>query len=461
MGYGYWKHDMHEREAVFNLYFRKNPFNGHYTIAAGLDTLIEFVEGFCITEDDTNYLASLFGNDGKPLFDKKYLAYLEGMRFTGNISAIPEGTVVFPNEPLVQVKAPLIQAQWLETAFLNIINFQTLIATKAHRICRTAEGPVLEFGLRRAQGIDGGLAASRAAYVGGVAATSNVLAGKQYGIPVKGTHAHSWVMSFDSEKEAFSAYAEAMPNNSVMLVDTYNTIKGVRAAIDIGHTLRAQGAELAGVRLDSGDMAELSKTARAMLNEAGFPNALIVASNDLNERSIARLKADGACIDLWGVGTKLVTAYDQPALGGVYKLASIQDAKGEWHNKIKLSSTPEKSSNPGAQNVMRYYYLDDDKNWIAFADVIYEDKVGPQFIAEPDNHTTQEGFREQSLLRRVFRGGELVYNCPTLEEIRDHRQRSCDSVQVSHPNIRKYQVGLDYNLQTQKAKLTTELREQQ
>lgn len=462
MGYGYWKHNMHEQEAVFNLYFRKNPFGGTYSIVAGLQTLIEFINNFHITIDDADYLATLTGSDGKPLFDKDYLTYLVGMEFVGDIDAIPEGTVVFPHEPLIRVKAPLIQAQWLETALLNIINFQTLIATKAHRICEVAKGPVLEFGLRRAQGIDGGLSASRAAYIGGCAGTSNVLAGKEFGIPVKGTHAHSWVMSFDTEKEAFNAYAEAMPNNSIMLVDTYGTISGIKAAIEVGHKLRAQGADLVGIRLDSGDLAELSLQARKMLDDAGFPATKIAASNDLNEKSIAALKKAGAKIDLWGVGTKLATAYDQPALGGVYKLGAIQNENGAWRKKIKLSSTPEKSSNPGAQNVARYYWDNMVDGSRAFADIIFEEGTEPQIpslIGTVDKDGLRsdmcfEKARVEVLQKKIFQKGRLVYDCPTLEEIRVNCTKSFKSTWITE---HKFFVALDENLRQQKEKLAAEL----
>ncbi len=279
------------------------------------------------------------------------------MQLKIDIDAMPEGTVAFPHEPLLRVRGPIIECQILETALLNILNFQTLIATKASRVVHAAQGDqVLEFGLRRAQGIDGALAASRAAYIGGCHATSNVLAGKLFGIPVRGTHAHSWVMSFENELEAFAAYAQAMPNNCVFLVDTYDTLEGVRNAIRIGNVLRDSGHRMVGIRLDSGDLAQLSVDARKLLDEAGFTDASIVASNDLDEKLIESLKHQGAKISIWGVGTKLVTAYDQPALGGVYKLGAIQDSDGRWVPKIKLSEQLIKTSTPGILQVRRYFH---------------------------------------------------------------------------------------------------------
>ena len=329
MAYGYWKSGRSELEAAFHLFFRKAPFQSGFTIAAGLATAIDFLKSFHFTDADLQFLATLTGNDNRPLFEPGFLEYLRTLRFCCDVDAIPEGSVVFPNEPLLRIKGPILQCQLLETALLNLLNFQSLIATKAARICLAARGePVLEFGLRRAQGVDGALAASRAAYIGGCAATSNVLAGKIFGIPVRGTHAHSWVMSFDDEREAFLAYAEAVPNNCVFLVDTYDTLEGVRHAVETGKWLREHGYEMVGIRLDSGDLAWLSIEARKILDEAGFPKAVIIASNNLDEHIIASLKEQGAQINVWGVGTKMITAYDQPALGGVYKLSAIRGKDG-------------------------------------------------------------------------------------------------------------------------------------
>ncbi|MBI4845644.1 MAG: nicotinate phosphoribosyltransferase, partial [Candidatus Omnitrophica bacterium] len=323
MAYSYWKTGVSEKEAVFHMFFRNNPFKSGFTIACGLEYVIDYLENFYIDETDVAYLQSLRGNDDKPIFERKFLDYLFNLEINCDIDAIPEGTVVFPMEPLIRVHGPILQCQMLETALLNIINFQTLIATKAARMCIATDGdPILEFGLRRAQGIDGSLAASRAAYIGGCAATSNVLAGKLFDIPVKGTHAHSWVMSFDDELESFKAYAKAMPNNCVFLVDTYDTLEGVRKAVEVGIWLRQNGHDMMGIRLDSGDLAYLSIEARKILDQSGFVNTKIVASNDLDENIITSLKEQNAQINVWGVGTKLITAYDQPALGGVYKLSA-------------------------------------------------------------------------------------------------------------------------------------------
>src|SRR5580765_4136667 len=355
MACGYFKTGVTDHEAVFHVTFRENPFAGQFTVACGLATAIDFLRTFHFTDTEVDYIGSQRGNDGKPLFDSRFLDYLRGLRLTCNVDAIPEGTLVFPNEPLIRIIGPIIQCQLLETALLNIFNFQSLIATKAARVCLAAQGdPVVEFGLRRAQGIDGAMTASRAAYIGGCAGTSNVLAGKVFGIPVKGTHAHSWVMSFDNELDAFNAYAEALPNNCIFLVDTYESLKGVRHAIEVGKRLRKRGHKLAGIRLDSGDLAYLSIEARKLIDEAGFKSATIVGSNDLNEHLIASLKQQGAAINMWGVGTMLVTAYDQPALGGVYKLSAIRKQDGTWEHKIKLSEQAAKVTNPGVLQVRRF-----------------------------------------------------------------------------------------------------------
>lgn len=427
MAYGYWKEGIAGREAVFHHYFRKHPFQGGFTLAAGLACAIEWLENFHFTRDDLDYLAALLGPDGRPLFEPAFLAYLGEMRLTCDIDAVPEGTVVFPNEPLIRVQGPLIQCQLLETALLNILNFQSLIATKAARVVQAADGePVLEFGLRRAQGIDGGLAASRAAYVGGVSATSNVLAGKHYGIPVKGTHAHAWVMSFDTEMEAFEAYARALPGNCVFLVDTYDTLDGVRRACALGKVLRLSGHELLGVRLDSGDLAYLSIEARKILDAEGFPDATIVASNDLNEHLIRSLKDQGAKINVWGVGTQLATAYDQPALGGVYKLAAIREPGAAWQYRVKLSENAIKISTPGILQVRRFHGPTEE-----IADAIYDVSRGAPsgevVVVDPLEITHQKRIPADTpytdLLVPIFRDGARVYDPPPLGEARARAQR--------------------------------------
>ena len=464
MAAGYWKSGMAEREAVFHLFFRRLPFAGGYAVAAGLGDVVRWLEGFRFEAEDLDYLAILTGRDGKPLFEAGFLEFLRGLRWECDVDAIPEGTVVFPHEPLVRVRGPLLQAQLVETALLNIVNFQTLIATKAARVCEAARGePVLEFGLRRAQGPDGAVMASRAAFIGGCAATSNVLAGKIHGIPVKGTHAHSWVMSFDSELEAFEAYAEAMPNNCIFLVDTYDTLEGVRHAVEVGRQLRERGHELAGVRLDSGDLAWLSVEARRILDEAGFPGAAIVASNDLDEHLIESLKHQGAKIGVWGVGTQMVTGGDQPALGGVYKLGAIRHEAGEWEPKIKLSEQAIKVSNPGIQQVRRFTLGN-----TFCGDAIFDEELGcadPVEIAhpvDPQRHKRMPAGAEfEDLLKPVFRRGALVAESPSLPEI---QARCRDQLTHLHATVKRlqnphaYPAGVERTLQGRKLSLMDTLR---
>ena len=318
MAYAYWKNGLAERKSVFHLFFRSNPFEGGYAISCGLEYILDYLENFTFSRDDLDYLSTLKSKADDPMFEAGFLDYLSGMKFSCDIDAMPEGTVVFPHEPMLRVEGPVIQCQLLETPLLNMINFQTLIATKSARINQSAKGePVLEFGLRRAQGIDGALSASRAAFIGGCSSTSNVLAGKLFDIPVSGTHAHSWIMTFDSELEAFKAYAHALPDNCIFLVDTYDSLEGVRNAIEVGKILREKGKKMAGIRIDSGDLAYISQEARVLLDKAGFGEADIVASNNLDEKLVRSLKNQEARITMWGIGTRLATAYDQPALGGV------------------------------------------------------------------------------------------------------------------------------------------------
>ena len=354
MGQAYWHQGKQDQEAVFHLFFRKAPFQETAAIAAGIEPALDYLNQLKFSPEDIKYLAQLEAPDKSLLFQKEYLDELQNLKWSLDVKAIPEGSLVLPNTPLLQVRGSILQCQLVETALLNIINFQTLIATQAALICEAAQGDsVLEFGLRRAQGPDGGLSASRAAYLGGCQATSNALAGQQYGIPVKGTHAHSWVMSFDDELEAFQAYAKAMPNNATLLVDTFDTIEGTKKAISVGKDLQKQGHQFGGIRLDSGDLTALSIAARALLDKAGFEEARIVASNDLDAPTIRKLKAAGAKIDTWGIGTKLVTAYEQPALGGVYKLGAIHNGQ-DWNYRIKLSNDVIKVSNPGCLNLVRH-----------------------------------------------------------------------------------------------------------
>lgn len=464
MAYGYWKTGMGNRQAVFHLFFRQNPFRGGFTIACGLAPAVEYLESFRFDDEDMAYLAGLLGNDGRPLFEPAFVDSLGRLRLECDVDAVPEGTVVFPHEPLVRVAGPLIQAQLLETALLNIINFQTLIATKAARVVMAAGGdPVLEFGLRRAQGIDGGLSASRAAYVGGCAATSNVLAGRLYGIPVRGTHAHSWVMCFDDEPAAFRAYAEAMPNNCVFLVDTYDTLQGVRNAVEVGRWLRASGHEMVGIRLDSGDLAYLSIEARRILDDAGFPKAIIVASNDLDEHLITSLKEQGSKIGVWGVGTRLATGHDQPALGGVYKLSAIRDGDGPWRDKVKVSEQTIKVSNPGVLQVRRYR-----QDGEAIGDVIY-DLQHPvpdgctlvDLIDVTRRKTIPRGAAFDDLLTPVFRRGRRVLDMPSIERARDRAREQLAAFQAGikrFANPHEYPVGLERGLHDRKTEIILQAR---
>lgn len=452
MAYGYWKNGLAERHAEFHMFYRKNPFDGGFVVMAGLGTLIESLADFGFSSGDLEYLATLTDRGGHRLFEPAFLDYLGELRFTCDVHAVPEGSIVFPNEPLLRVQGPILQAQVLETLLLNTLNFQSLIATKATRLCHAAQGdPVVDFGLRRAQGL-GGVAASRAAYIGGVAGTSNVLAGKLYGIPVVGTHAHSWVMTFDDERESFAAYARALPDNCVFLVDTYGSINGVRNAIAVGRELREQGHEMIGIRLDSGDLAYFSKRARAMLDEAGFPDAKVVASNELDEYVITSLKLQGAKIDMWGVGTKLVTAYDDPALTGVYKLTAIRDGRGEWQYKLKLSDQKSKMSIPGLLQVYRHYH----EAGRMMADVIADHDEPPEAIdqiVDPNDNLRRKrlgrSVRFEPLLQPLYRAGELLTDPPGLERIRERLSDQLGMLDDSHkrfeyPHI--YPVGLSPRL---------------
>ena len=463
MAQGYWQKGMAEQEAVFQVYFRKNPFGGGYTVAAGLADAIDLLQHLKFTPEDLAYLGSLRGSKNQPLFEPEFLAYLQQMQFTSTVSAVPEGTVVFPNEPLLRIQGPILQCQLVETPLLTILNFQTLVATKAARITEAAQGDrVIEFGMRRAQGPDGALSATRAAFIGGVGATSNLLAGQLFNIPVKGTHAHSWVMSFEEEQEAFAAYAEVFPDDAVFLVDTYHTLEGIKKAIAVAQDLRSRGHELQGIRLDSGDLAYLSKEGRRLLDEAGFPGISIVASNDLDEYLIQNLKLQGARIDTWGIGTKLVTAYDQPALGGVYKLAALRNQNGEWEYKLKLSEQLAKISTPGIQQIRRFY---NERGFLA--DMIYsEEKQASATLVDPNDVTRRRTMPAhtayQDLLVPVFRQGQCVYENPDLVAIQRYARQQ---VQQLHESIRRflnphsYPVGLEEDLFNQKMDLILKLRQ--
>ncbi len=464
MAYGYWKNGVHEQEAVFELSFRENPFKGGFAIACGLGYVIDFLEHFRFDPTDIDYLASLKGKGATPLFEKKFLTELSRMKFQWDIDAVPEGTVVFAHEPLMRIRGPVLQCQLLETALLNMINFQTLIATKAARVTMAACGEsVIEFGLRRAQGIDGALAASRAAYIGGCDCTSNVLAGKMFGIPVKGTHAHSWVMFFDTELEAFKAYAKAWPDHSVFLVDTYDTIQGVRNAVEVGKWLKREGHEMLGIRIDSGDLGDLSLRARKILDEEGFPEAKIIGSNELDETAILNLKNQGAKIVTWGVGTKLVTAYDQPALGGIYKLTAVKTPSGEWKYKMKLSDDPLKISSPGIRQVRRFF--NEKEN---LADMIYD--VGTPLsgdailvgLGKASNRLIMKKSQAfTDLLVPVFKKGKKVYDSPGIHEIRKSVQAGLGKFspgvrRLQNPSV--YPVGLEQSLYERKQEMIRQLK---
>ncbi|MBO0696070.1 MAG: nicotinate phosphoribosyltransferase, partial [Verrucomicrobia bacterium] len=465
MACGYWNAGVTNYEAAFHVTFRENPFSGEFTIACGLATAIDFLRAFQFQDTEIDYLASQRGNDGKQLFSAGFLEYLRGLRLSCDIDAIPEGTLVFPNEPLVRVRGPIIQCQLLETALLNILNFESLIATKAARVCLAAENdPVIEFGLRRAQGVDGGLTAARAAFVGGCAGTSNLQAGQQFGIPVSGTQAHSWIMFFENEREAFEAYARAMPNNCVFLVDTYNSLEGMRHAIDVARQLRKNGHEMIGVRLDSGDRVALSIQARRMLDNAGFTTAKVVCSGDLDEHVIAEMKRAGAKIDMWGVGTKLATGQPDGALGGIYKLGAVRRPGGQWRYRVKLSDEPDKASFPGLLQVRRFRRPDGR----FVGDAIYEiDHEVREPCAIVDLQTEQETeipakTEHTDLLVPIFRKGELVYQVPNLVASSEctRQQLSCLPSEIaSLQNPRVYRVGLEKSLHELRSTLIARAKE--
>src|SRR5438874_2676547 len=465
MACGYFKAGVTEHDAVFHVTFRENPFAGAFTVACGLATAIDFLRAFHFTDTEVDYLGSPRGNDGKPLFDSRFLDYLRGLQLTCDVDAIPEGTLVFPNEPLIRIIGPIVECQLLETALLNIFNFQSLIATEAARVCLAAEhDPVIEFGLRRSQGVDGGLTAARAAYIGGCAGTSNLQSGQYFGIPVSGTQAHSWIMFFENELEAFKTYAEAMPNNCIFLVDTYDSVDGIRHAIEIGSELRRQGHEMIGVRLDSGDRVALSIEARRMLDEAGFANAKIVCSGDLDEYMITDLKQRGAKVDVWGVGTKLSTGQPDGALGGIYKLGAIRRPRGEWQYRIKLSEESAKASIPGSLQVRRFYQPDGR----FMADAIYETDHG---VPEPceivdleteDKTKLPQNTRYSDLLVPIFRAGQLVFEQPSTEASREHlrKQLGCAPREILQLNdSTPYKIGLEQSLYDLRSSLISRAKE--
>ena len=426
---GYYKNNLDEK-VVFDLFYRQNPDDSGFAICAGLQHAIEYINNLHFDKEDIDYLRGL-GD-----FDEEFLDYLSTFRFTGDIYAIPEGTVIFPREPLVKVVAPIMEAQLVETALLNLINHQSLIATKAARVCYAARGgAVMEFGLRRAQGPDAGTFGARAAVIGGCIGTSNVKCAKDYGVPALGTHAHSWIMSFPDELTAFRKYAELYPKNTTLLVDTYDTLRsGVPNAIKVFEELRDQGKMPTnyGIRLDSGDLAYLSKKARKMLDEAGFPEAKICASSDLDEYLIDSLFAQGAEIDSWGVGTNMITSKNTPAFGGVYKLSAVavgevtSDSSENWEPRIKLSENTVKVTNPGNKTVFRIYDTDTGKikaDLIALAGETF-DESQDMMLFDPDStwkKTRLEGgtYEMKEILVPIFKDGKCVYESPSTLEIRE------------------------------------------
>ena len=449
MMYGYFKTGMRDNLATFDMFYRSKDATTHYAIMAGLEQLIEYLENLRFDEESLSYLRGL------GIFDEDFLDELRSFEFHGDVYAVPEGTIVFPGEPLIRVTAPIFEAQLVETALLNIINHQTLIATTASRVVQAAEGgTVMEFGLRRAQGPDAGIYGARAAIIGGCKSTSNVLTGQMYNIPIAGTHAHSWVMSFPDEITAFRKYAEMFPTSCLLLVDTYDTLKsGVPNAIQVFDELRAQGHEPVGIRLDSGDLAYLSREARKMLDAAGYPNTNICASGDLDENLIRDLKLQGACIDTWGVGTKLITSEDCPSLGGVYKM-SAETVDGRVIPKIKISENPVKITNPGVKKLWRIY---DNKTGKATADLIaldYEtfDTTRPLTIYDPVNtwkSMTLTDYTMKELQVKVFEGGKRVYDSPSLQQIQQHCQDDLDTFWDQYKrllNPHRYKVDLSDSL---------------
>lgn len=429
---GYYEKGQNEN-VIFDVFFRQNPCNNGYSVCAGLDQVIDYIKNSHFTYDDVDYLRGL------GIFKEDFLHYLSGFHFSGDIYAIPEGTVVFPKEPLLKVVAPIMEAQLVETAILNIINHQSLIATKTSRIVFAANGDgIMEFGLRRAQGPDAGLYGARAAMIGGCVGTSNVLAGQMFDVPVMGTHAHSWIMSFPDEYTAFKTYAEMYPDNCTLLVDTYDTLKsGVPNAIRVFQEFKDAGKPLIkyGIRLDSGDLAYLSKEARKMLDEAGFPEATICASNDLDEFLLHDLKMQGAAIDSWGVGTNLITSKDCPSFGGVYKLAAIQNEEGEFVPKIKISENTEKITNPGNKTIYRIYEKASGKikaDLICFADEVIDPKQDLLLFDPMDTwkKTKLAGgtYTVREILLPIFKNGECLYKSPTLKEIAAYCREEKDTL---------------------------------
>lgn len=458
---GYHKNKIKDDVVVFDMFFRKNPFDNSFTIIAGIEQVIDYIENLHFSEEDLQYLRST------KLFDEDFIEILRDFKFTGDIYGVQEGSIMFPNEPVLRVKATCFEAQLIETAILNIINFQSLIATKAARVCTAAKGdPVFEFGLRRAQGPDAGIYGARAAYIGGCAGTSNVLAAKLFNIPVSGTMAHSWVQKFENELKAFRAYADVYPESCLLLVDTYDTLKsGIPNAITVFNELRSRGYEPAGIRIDSGDIAYLSKKARSMLADAGYENAKIIASSDLDEDTINSLKLQEAAVTGWGVGTNLITSKDCPALGGVYKLVASEE-DGSLVPKIKISENPEKITNPGYKKVVRIY---DSSQQFALADLIMlnEEELNcqePLTIFHPTYTWKKKTFKNytiREMLQPLYEEGKLVYERKTVEEIKEYAQRELNSLWPEYKRLNRpqlYKVDLSQRLWDLKNHMVNSIR---
>lgn len=457
---GYFKNKDQNETVIFDAFYRNNPCDGGFAVMAGVEQLIQYIRELHFDKKDIDYLAGL------GIFGQDFLDYLADFRFTGDVYAIPEGTVVFPREPLVKVIAPIMQAQLVETAILNIINHQSLIATKAARVCYAAQGDgVMEFGLRRAQGPDAGTYGARAAVIGGCVGTSNVLCGQLFDVPVKGTHAHSWIMSFPDEYTAFRTYAQMYPSACILLVDTYDTLKsGVPNAIRVFTEMREEGIPLSfyGIRLDSGDLAYLSKKARKMLDEAGFPDAVISASNDLDEFLIQSLKDQGAKITSWGVGTHLITSKDCPSFGGVYKLAAVMGEDGKFIPKIKLSENTEKVTNPGNKTIYRVYDKESGKikaDLICLADEVY-DESEPLLLFDPvepwkKTKLPAGSYRLRELMTPVFKDGACCYTLPKVMDIRAYCQEEQNTLwEETRRLVNPHRVHVDLSGKLYDTKIT-------
>lgn len=461
MMYGYFKQGNKNQVTAFDVFFRQNDMIT-YSVCAGLEQVVDYILNLNFSEEDIEYLKSI------NIFDEEFLNFLKDFKFTGDLYAVPEGTVVFPGEPILTVKAPVMQAQLVETAILNIVNHQTLIATKAAKICYAAgEDKVMEFGLRRAQGPDAGIYGARASIIGGCGSTSNVLAGKMFDVPVSGTHAHSWVMNFPTEYEAFKAYADTYPDATLLLVDTYDTLKsGIPNAIKVFKELKEKGHKPIGIRLDSGDLAYLTKQARKMLDDAGFPDTIICASGDMDEYSVTSLKGQGAKINSWGIGTKLITSADMPALGGVYKLSAVFDQEGNEIPKIKISDNSAKITNPGFKGIYRIF---DKQTGKAKADLIHlrSEKLDfskPITLFHPIEtwkKTTYENYTVQELTIQIIADGKLVKPLPTLKEIVKNAKASLSGFWDEYRRLDKphlYKVDLSDGLYELKQKMLRNIK---